>query len=87
MPRFDLIAANSFLKDVKSLRKNHGLLKQLDKKLQVLKEKADLTGKNLHGPLKGKKTIRIMGKFRIIFEVKETKCFLLTLDHRGNVYE
>ena len=44
------------------------------------------SGKQLVGPLKGKWSLRI-GDYRIIYEIVKTTIFILTINHRREVYK
>ena len=42
-------------------------------------------GKQLVGPFKGKRSVRV-GAYRIIYQVTGSRCVVLTVNHRGDVY-
>jgi mRNA interferase RelE/StbE len=45
-----------------------------------------LSGKQLVGPLKGKWSMRV-GDYRIIYEIEKTTIYILTINHRRDVYK
>ncbi|MDI6803345.1 MAG: type II toxin-antitoxin system RelE/ParE family toxin [Bacteroidota bacterium] len=44
------------------------------------------SGKRLVGPLKGKSSMRV-GDYRIIYEIVKTTIYILTINHRREVYK
>ena len=66
---------DTFLKQLKRQRNNHDLLSELDKKIKRLQENPDFGG-NLSGPLHGKKSTRLTGRYRLIFEIDEEGLFI-----------
>lgn len=79
---------DTFLKHLKKQRNNHNLLSELDNKITRLRENPQFGG-NLAGPLHGKKSTRLTGNYRLIFDIdeKENVVYLIALDHRGSVYD
>ena len=88
MPDWIIKRTDTFLKQFKKHKNHHDLLKELDKKLQRLRENPDFGG-YLAGPLHGKKSTRLVGKSRLIFQIDEANhtVFLVAIDHRGKVYD
>ena len=80
--------ADPFLKDIKKHRKNHELLRELDSKIRRLRENPLSIGGKLSGRLHGKKSTRLVEKFRLIFQIDEENkiVYLVAIDHRGKVY-
>ena len=66
---------DTFLKQLKRQRNNHDLLSELDKKIKRFQENPDFGG-NLSGPLHGKKSTRLTGRYRLIFEIDEEGLFI-----------
>ena len=77
-----------FLKDIKKHKKNHERLPELDSKIKKLKEEPLSIGGELSGRLHGKKSTRLVEKFRLIFQIDEENkiVYLVAIDHRGKVY-
>ena len=80
---------DTFLKHLKEHKNHHELLKELDKKLERLKQDPVSIGGMLSGSLHGCQSTRLTGTFRLIFKVdaENSVVHLLALDHRGRVYE
>lgn len=75
-------------KAVKSLKKlNPNVLENLRVAIEELKSKPDL-GKQLTGPLKGLRSLRV-GDFRIIYkkEIQELVVLVIAVGHRKEVYK
>lgn len=79
----------TFEKVIKKHKKNSELLSALDNKIKRLEEDPYGVGGNLAGKLHGKKSTRIVRKFRLIFQIIEAdkKVYLLAIDHRKHVYD
>ena len=79
----------TFLKYIKKHKNNHELFRELDNKIQRLKENPISVGGELAGRLHGKRSTRLGAKFRLIFEIDENNklVYLIALDHRGEVYK
>ena len=79
---------NTFLKHLKKHKNNHELFKELSNKIKKLKEEPLSIGGELSGKLHGKKSTRLFGKFRLIFQIDEENkiVYLMAIDHRGKVY-
>ena len=77
-----------FLQDIKTYRKHHQLLYELDEKIKRLIEDPTIIGGELAGKLHGKRSTRLAGKYRLIFKIDEEKkvVYLLALDHRKEIY-
>lgn len=80
---------DTFLKHLKKHKHHHDLLVELDKKIQRFTEDPCRIGGELAGPLHGKKSTCLVGKFRLIFQIedKEKVVYLLAIGHRGNIYD
>ncbi|HLD06491.1 MAG TPA: type II toxin-antitoxin system RelE/ParE family toxin [Candidatus Nanoarchaeia archaeon] len=80
---------DTFLKQLKGLRNNHELLREIDKKIKRLLENPEAIGGFLSGPLHGKRSTRLYSSFRLIFQIDQTTStvYLVAIDHRGNVYK
>lgn len=85
---WELIRTETFLDSLRLLRHNKDVLSELQKRLSRLQEDPLHTGGWLSGSLKGKKSTRISGKFRLIFTPVESeqRVYLNLIDHRANVY-
>ena len=84
-----VIVTNKFSSVFKKYKKNSEVVKVLNSKITRLKENPFSVGGNLAGNLKGKKSIRLVGKLRLIFEIddKSNKVYLLAIDHRKFDYK
>ncbi len=80
--------ADTFVKYLKKHKSNHELFRELDEKIQRLKEDPKSVGGSLAGSLAGKRSTRLAGKFRLIFEIdgENKQVFLIAIDHRRRVY-
>jgi len=85
---WELIRTDTFLESLRSLRQNKEFLDELRKRLLRLQEDPLHTGGWLSGSLKGRKSPRISGKYRLIFTPVESKkvVYLNLIDHRSQVY-
>ncbi len=88
MPEWIIKRTDTFLKHLKKHKNNHELLNELDKKIQRMKEEPHIGG-CLSGALQGKRSTRLVAKYRLIFQIDEETLMveLVALDHRGEVYE
>ena len=79
---------DTFLRFLKPHRHNAQLFAALDKKIQHLKEDPVAVGGELAGALHGKRSTRLIRKFRLIFSIneKEKVVYLEAIDHRGDIY-
>lgn len=79
---------DTFLKQLKKHKNEHELLGELDKKIRRFKENPELGG-YLSGSLHGKKSTRLIGKYRLIFQIDEINhvVYLIAIDHRGKAYD
>ncbi len=86
---WELMRTETFLESLRPLRQNKEVLSELHKRLIRLQEDPLHTGGWLSGSLKGKKSTRISGKYRLIFTpvASEQKVFLNLIDHRAQVYQ
>lgn len=86
---WELIRTETFLESLRPLHHNKDVLSELQKRLIRLQVDPLHTGGWLSGSLKGKKSTRISGKFRLIFTPIESegKVFLNLIDHRAQVYQ
>ena len=89
MSQWEILRTDTFLKDLKKLRKIDELIVKLDKKIQRLKEDPSSIGKQLHGELHPSMSTRIYKKYRLIFQIdaKKNKLYLEAIDHRKDIYE
>lgn len=78
---------DTFLHFLKPHRNNRQLLAALDKKIRHL-EQDPAVGGELAGALHGKRSTRLIRKFRLIFSIdeKEQIVYLEAIDHRGQIY-
>jgi mRNA-degrading endonuclease RelE of RelBE toxin-antitoxin system len=83
-----LVRTDTFLESLRTLRQNKEFLAELQKRLIRLQEDPLHTGGWLSGSLKGKKSTRIFGKYRLIFTPIELEhiVYLNLIDHRSQVY-
>ena len=88
MPEWIIKRTNTFLKYLKSHKKNYELFEELDKKIRRLKEDPNNVGGDLAGNLHGHKSTRLSKNFRLIFSVDENNktVYLEALDHRKDIY-
>ena len=79
---------DTFLHFLKQHRNNKQLLDALDKKIQHLQEDPIAVGGELSGALHGRKSTRLIRKFRLIFSINENEkvVYLEAIDHRGKIY-
>ncbi len=79
----------TFLKTLKKHKSNHQFFKELDDKIKRLKVDPTIIGGNLCGSLHGKKSTRLTGKFRLIFQIDQDykTVYLISIDHRKSIYE
>ena len=84
-----IIITDSFSGTFKKYKKNKEIEKALDKKIERLKENPHNVGGYLSGRLHGYKSTRLVGKFRLIFQISDSdmKLFLIAIDHRKFDYE
>jgi addiction module RelE/StbE family toxin len=78
----------TFLESLKAIEKNKKALEELEKKIQRLENDPIHTDGWLSGELHGKKAIRILNKYRLIFtpDCVERTVYLNWIDHREHVY-
>jgi mRNA interferase RelE/StbE len=74
------------IKDLDALdRSQPKYFNRIISKIQSL-EDDPLSGKQLIGPLKGKWSLRV-GDYRIIYEITKSMIYVLTINHRRDVYK
>jgi len=80
---------DTFIESLIKVKDNKKVIKELDKKLQRLKQDPLNTGGWLSGALHGKKATRIAKRYRLIFlpDEKEMTVYLILLDHRQHAYD
>ena len=85
---WSVIRTDRFSKEFKKFEKNKQFVDALDKKIERLQEDPSIW-RYLSGRLHEYKSVRLLGKFRILFRIdeKETKAYLVAIDHRGYDYE
>jgi mRNA interferase RelE/StbE len=77
---------NRASKDLDTLRRAQPIFfDRVVSKIQMLAKNPKI-GKALVGPLKGKWSLRV-GDWRILYEVGQTIFFILTVNHRRDVYK
>lgn len=78
----------TFLPFLKPHRHNKQLLDALDNKIKHLMENPIAVGGELAGALHGKRSTRLIRKFRLIFSLDEEEqvVYLEAIDHRGKIY-
>ena len=83
-----VIVTDRFSGEFGKYKKNGAFVKALDKKIQKLKEDPHIGGELSKG-LHGLRSTRILGKFRLIFEIdeKSNKVYLKAIDHRRFDYK
>ncbi|HLG24758.1 MAG TPA: type II toxin-antitoxin system RelE/ParE family toxin [Candidatus Nanoarchaeia archaeon] len=88
MAYWEVIRTDTFLRDLKKLRKINELLVELDKKILKLKGEPISVGKELHGELHLSRSTRLYKKYRLIFQINNTerKVYLEAIDHRKDIY-
>jgi mRNA-degrading endonuclease RelE of RelBE toxin-antitoxin system len=79
---------DTFLESLSDVVKNKQVLKELQKKIDRLREDPLHLGKWLKGDLHGKKSTRLAQKYRLIFTPVKRKnvVYLNWIDHREDVY-
>lgn len=84
---YKIIYTKSFEESIKKFKKDKRLMEILFKKIVSLKEKQK--GKFLTMALSGYKSLRVAGKYRLIFKVceKEKKIILIVFGHRKIIYD
>ncbi|MDJ0271448.1 MAG: type II toxin-antitoxin system RelE/ParE family toxin [Candidatus Caldarchaeum sp.] len=84
MEKYRLIATSRFEKSFLKMDKQTKL--RIDEQLRIL-EKDPYAGKQLHGDLKGKYSLRI-GDYRVIYVInqREKAVYLLDIGHREAIY-
>ena len=89
MSAWDVKRTDTFLQEFKKYKKNADFVDALDRKIKRLRENPYNIGGFLSGPLSGKKSTRILRKFRLIFSLddKQKIVYLEAIDHRGSVYD
>jgi mRNA interferase RelE/StbE len=77
---------NKAISDLEGIE--HSQPKYFERILTKIKSLTDKpqAGKRLVGPLKGKLSLRI-GDYRIIYKIEKTTVFILTINHRRDVYK
>jgi len=84
LEKYRLIATSRFERSFRKLDKQTKL--RIDEHLRIL-ETDPYSGKQLHGELKGKYSLRI-GEFRVIYMInqQEKAVYLLDVGHRKAIY-
>ncbi len=79
----------TFSQNLRKHAKNQAFLTALDKRAKRLQADPHSVGGHLSGKLHGLKATRIIGKFRLVFQIVETEhaVYLHALDHRKSDYE
>lgn len=88
MSPWEIKRTDTFLKYLRKYKHNYELLRELDKKIERLKDDPLAVGGELAGPLHGKRSTRLSRKFRLIFSIRPEQgiVYLEALDHREEVY-
>ena len=74
------------VKDLDSLERSQPkYFNRIISKIQSLEDDPQ-SGKQLIGPLKGKRSLRV-GDYRIIYEITKSLIYVLTINHRRDVYK
>ena len=86
---YKIIVTDTFSKEFRKRKKDGNFCKALEGKIKKLKENPEFVGKYLAGVLKGKKSTRILDKFRLVFrvDVDNSVVYLLGVDHRKYSYK
>ena len=80
--RYELVFTKEFLRKIKKLDRKTQV--RVLRSLKVL-EKNPFSGKRLTGPLTDLMSLR-QGKYRIIYQVRNSQVILRTVGHRKDVY-
>ena len=86
--KYRLRYTNLFEKRIKSLGKNKALLGELGKKIEKL-QSDPFFGKPLRYRLAGYRSLRVKGKYRLIYKINEAEkeVTLVAFGHRRAVYD
>ncbi len=89
MSEWKVISTETFSSVIKKHKKDKQLLNELDKKIKRLQDDPHSVGGYLSGRLHGSKSTRLVGKYRLVFEIDEKgkSVYLKALDHRKFDYE
>ena len=79
---------DDFSRDIKKYRNNYELLRELEQRIERLREDPVVIGGELGGRLHGSKSTRLLKNFRLIFsiDVAHKIVYLEAIDHRKQVY-
>jgi len=85
---YEVIATDEFEKQVHIYRKRNEFLRALDKLIKRLEQDPHSIGGKLVGPLHGKNSTRVLGKWRVIFRVDDNnvRVYVLACRHRREGY-
>ncbi|MFA4955624.1 MAG: type II toxin-antitoxin system RelE/ParE family toxin [Candidatus Methanoperedens sp.] len=85
---YGIIYTHAFEKTIKKLKKDRELVDELKKKIEKLLTDPFL-GKTLEHPLTNFRSIRVKGKYRLIYKLNENnqELILVGFGHRKNIYE
>ncbi|VVB86761.1 ParE toxin of type II toxin-antitoxin system, parDE [uncultured archaeon] len=85
---YRVIYTHVFEKTIKKFKKDKGLVVELKKKIEKLFSNP-LIGKPLESPLGNFRSIRVKGKYRLVYKLNENdkELFLVAFGHRKNIYE
>lgn len=86
--RYFIFYTPEFKRNVKRFRKNYELISEIKKAILLFKKNPFSKGKILKGNLHPNRSVRILGKYRLIFEVKDLdkEVVLKAFNHRKSVY-
>ncbi|MCZ7402870.1 MAG: type II toxin-antitoxin system RelE/ParE family toxin [Candidatus Methanoperedens sp.] len=85
---YSLIYTHAFEKTIKKFKKDRELVDELKKKIEKLLTDP-FFGKTLEHPLTNFRSIRVKGKYRLIYKLNENnqELVLVGFGHRKNIYE
>lgn len=75
--------SSEFIKEIKKYNKN--VQNQIIKKLKQLQTNSEI-GKPLKNVLKNNRSIHI-GKYRVLYSIKDKEIIIAKIDHRKDIYE
>lgn len=85
--KYEIRYTSAFIRNLKQFKKSKNLLIELKKVIKSLEKNPNNKGKQLRKNLFPNKSIRILKKYRLIFEIKENTVFLKAIGHRENIYK
>ncbi len=82
-PKYSVVQTPKFERNFRKLRSE--LQRRISEQILTLEDQP-LSGKPLHGQLKGLFSLRV-GEYRVVYEIHEQSIILHTVGHRRSIYE